>query len=102
MDAREHVIVVARWQAAPGASDEVLAAATEMRRESLAEPGCLGYELFRPVDAPDALLLIERYRDDAAVEAHRASSHFRELVLGRIVPLLVKREVELLRPRAAD
>ena len=68
----------------------------ELRFGSLAEPGCLGYEVFRHVDDPGALLLLERYRDSAALEAHRHSGHYRELVVDRILPLLESRHVELL------
>jgi quinol monooxygenase YgiN len=38
-------------------------------------------------------LLVERYADRAALDAHRASVHFRSLALERIVPLLADREV---------
>ena len=49
MSSNEEVVVVARWRIAPASFDDVLAAATELRLASLAEPGCLGYELFQPV-----------------------------------------------------
>jgi len=95
------VTVVARWQVKSDALDEVLALATRVRQQSLEEPGCLGYEIYRSVDAPASLLLHEHYRDDAALDAHRRSAHFQALVVERIVPLLETRQVELLRPRDA-
>jgi quinol monooxygenase YgiN len=76
---------------------EVLELAATVRQHSLAEPGCLGYEVFRSVEEPGRLLLVERYRDNAAIEAHRGTPHYKELVAQRIVPMLSARKVELLQ-----
>jgi quinol monooxygenase YgiN len=43
------------------------------------EPGCLTYELIRDREAPGAYTIVEFYRDDAALEAHRNSAHFKAL-----------------------
>lgn len=94
------ITVVARWQPADGNLGEVLAILAEVRPQTLAEPGCLGYEIYRGVDAPHSLLLLEHYRDEAALEAHRQSAHYQSLVIGRAVPLLAARQVELLQPKA--
>ena len=91
------ITVVARWQANAGAVDSVLALVAELRPPTLAEPGCLGYDVFRSTDQPGELLLVERYRDQAAIEAHRASAHYQGVVVQRILPLLSNRRVELLR-----
>lgn len=96
------VVVVARWQVSADRLGDVLAHVAELRERSLAEPGCLGYEVFRAVDAPASVLLLERYRDDAALEAHRQSAHYQALVVQRILPLLAARQVDILRPRDSD
>lgn len=93
------IVALAHWQVRAGHLDDVLAHVVELRAASLAEPGCLGYEVFRPLDAHDALLLVERYRDDDALQAHRHSAHYRERVTERILPLLEARQVELLQAR---
>ncbi|MDY0744143.1 putative quinol monooxygenase [Paucibacter sp. R3-3] len=97
MSAASAITVLARWQMPEATVAEVLKLAATVRQQSLAEPGCLGYEVFRSIDEPGSLLLVERYRDEAAIEAHRQSLHYRELVAARIVPLLTSRQVELLR-----
>ena len=43
---------------------------------------------------PDLFLLYEHYVDQAALEAHRNTPHFKEIIEGSIVPLLDKRERE--------
>jgi quinol monooxygenase YgiN len=102
MSASETIVVVAHWRTEANAVDEVLALVGPLREQTLAEPGCLGYEVFRDVAAPGDLLLLERYADDAAIDAHRKTPHYQELVVRRILPLLSQRQVELLRPRGAD
>lgn len=97
MDAGAAITVLAHWQVREGHLDHVLAQVVEVRTASLAEPGCLGYEVFRATDATDTLLLVERYRDHAAIQAHRESAHYQTLVVGPILPLLAQRRVELLQ-----
>ena len=99
MSLSDQIVTMARWRTRKDAHGEVLRFTTELRLRSLAEPGCLGYEVFTHLDDPGELLLIERYRDDAALQAHRLSSHYREMVVDRILPLLEGRQVELLGVR---
>jgi len=101
MDAPAPITVVARWRVRQGHLDDVLAHVAELRAASLDEPGCLAYAVFRSVEAADEVLLVERYRDAAAVEAHRQSPHYGALVVERILPLLADRRVELLEAYAA-
>lgn len=98
MSAGTPIVVVARWRMAPEAVPEVLALVADLREQSLAEPGNQGYEAFQSAGEPGELLLLERYADQAAIEAHRASAHYQALVVRRILPLLSGRQVELLRP----
>lgn len=96
----EPIVVVAHWRTTQAALDTVLAHIAALRPQSLAEPGCLGYEVFQSVDEPTNLVLIERYRDRTALEAHLSSPHYQEQVVGHIRPELTDRQVEFLRPQA--
>jgi quinol monooxygenase YgiN len=98
MATAEPVVVLARWETTEAFLGEVLAQVAALRPQSLAEPGCLGYEAFQGVDEPATVLLVERYRDGAALDAHRNSVHYREVVVERILPLLTDRRVVFLRP----
>jgi quinol monooxygenase YgiN len=99
MSATEPVVVIAHWQTTEASLDTVLAHVAVLQPQSLAEPGCLGYEVLRSVDEPTNLVLIEHYRDGTALDAHLSSQHYQELVVERIRPLLTDRRVEFLRPR---
>ena len=42
-----------------------------------AEDGCIGYEYFVSFDDPDSMVLIEHWRDEAALEAHARSENMK-------------------------
>lgn len=44
-----------------------------------AEEGNLKYEYFLPVDDPETVLLIDRWRDQAAIDAHHKSEMMKEI-----------------------
>ena len=95
----DHVVLTARFTVKPGNMAAVLAALERMIGLMRAnEPGCVHYLVNHSKDHPDELLLFEEYVDQAALEAHAATPHFKEIVLGTIVPLLAKREREYFTP----
>lgn len=92
-------VVVARYLTHPDAQDEVLTLLDEMTRHSLAEPGCRSYRVHQGTEEARTIVLVEEYDAEADFTAHCASAHFREIVLGKVVPLLVSRDVVRLTPR---
>jgi quinol monooxygenase YgiN len=90
------VVTVARWHTTDDARSEILSRISALKQQSLAEPGCLGYEALQAVDDPNSFILVESYRDTAALDAHRGSAHYRELVIGHILPLLSDRDVAIM------
>ncbi|GAA0325140.1 antibiotic biosynthesis monooxygenase [Streptomyces polychromogenes] len=88
------VVVIARWRTTPKGRDLVHAALPALAEASLAEPGCLGYQALTPTGTTGGdIVLIERYADRDAFEAHRASPHFQQIVLTDIAPHLHTRDV---------
>lgn len=97
MESHESVVVIAHWETTEAAFDAVVKDMAALRTRSLAEPGCLGYQTFQSTEEPNSLVIIERYRDVEAQQAHLDSPHYQELVVDRIRPLLTGRRVEILR-----
>lgn len=56
------------------------ALAAELVRESKKEPGCLAYSLNRSSTDPRLHVFIECWVDQAAIDAHSATPHFRRIV----------------------
>lgn len=66
----------------------------KMREHTRREPGNLAYEVHAEEGAePAAFILYEQYTDRAAFDAHAASEHFAEYILGIVRPLLTDRNV---------
>ena len=86
------VVLVASWVANEGEEERVLGLLEELVPPSREEPGCLLYQPCRDRENPRRFLIFEVYADQAALEAHSASGHFRRLVLDRALPLLESRE----------
>jgi quinol monooxygenase YgiN len=64
--------VVVPMQALPGKSDEFARLFNETAAQVRKEPGCEQYELFRSTTSPDGFVLLERWRDRAALDTHIA------------------------------
>ncbi|MBB3753162.1 quinol monooxygenase YgiN [Mycolicibacterium sp. BK634] len=99
MDAAEPVVVIAHWQTTQDALGTVVEHTAALRAASRAEPGCLSYETWQNAEEPTSLIIVERYRDVDAQQAHLNSPHYQEHVVGVIRPLLVGRQVEVVRVR---
>ena len=69
--------VVAFVPVKPGAEDDFIAAARICVAASRAEPGVLHYELWREQQGERRFVFNELYTDQAAVDAHMASDHFK-------------------------
>jgi quinol monooxygenase YgiN len=93
------IVLTAKYFVKAGRGDEVEAALRRMAPLVKAgEPGCALYHANRAAENPDLFLLYEHYTDQAALEAHRNTPHFKEIIEGYIAPLLDKRERELYQP----
>ena len=89
------VVLTAKYFVKAGRGNEVEAALRRMAPlVKASEPGCVVYHANRAAENPDLFLLYEHYVDQAALEAHRNTPHFKEIIEGTIVPLLDKRERE--------
>ena len=69
-------IVLATYTTAPGKDGEVADLLRSYTALVLEEPGCLAFEVYRSVDDRHRFLLLEKYVDRAAFEAHQATEHF--------------------------
>jgi quinol monooxygenase YgiN len=85
--ADQAVSVFASFRPLPGREGDVRDLLTWMVERTRAEPGCERYDLYEERDAGGALHLFERYRDQAALEAHRQTDHYVEY-RRRIVDML--------------
>lgn len=92
--------VVATIKVKPGMEREFEAVAKELvAKVNAGEPGCTLYALHH-AETPGTYVFMERYRDQAAVDAHRAADHFR--TLGRKMGEYMDGKPEVLRLREVE
>lgn len=70
--------VVATIPAKPEHADAIREALKTLVAATLAEEGCLAYELFESGSAPGTFVTVERWTDAAALEAHMGMPHVAE------------------------
>lgn len=66
---------VATIPARPGSEDVIRAALTTLAEATRQEEGCLAYDLFESASTPGTFVTVERWTDQAALQAHLATPH---------------------------
>lgn len=91
------IVLLARYFVKTGNVPAVLDALTRMSREIKAhELGCVQYQVSVSTEHPQQVLLYEVYSGEPALQHHRETAHFKSIIEGEIVPMLEKREREIL------
>ncbi len=83
-----------RMRFAPEDREQVAEALRRLTEASRKEPGCVSYIPHELADDPNTILIYEQYRDTEALEAHRASAHFRDYVIGGLYQRMRERSAE--------
>jgi autoinducer 2-degrading protein len=92
------VIQSIHYTFAPEDADRVAAIFRELQDLSRREPGVVSFDVARGRDTPNVFALWEVYRDDAAMESHRDTEHFKRLALDGVRPLAKDRVGETVVP----
>jgi quinol monooxygenase YgiN len=92
------ILLIAHHTMAAGKEAEVLGLLPKLIEATRAEPGNLSFVAYRQFDDERSYVLLERYASAEALAAHRETSHFKDLVLGQIVPRLSGRTLETYEP----
>jgi (4S)-4-hydroxy-5-phosphonooxypentane-2,3-dione isomerase len=70
------VVLAVTWMAKAGHDADVHPIFAKLTEESRKEAGCVMYQVHRHKTEPRRFFIYEQYKDDAALEAHRATTHF--------------------------
>ncbi len=70
------VVLAVTWMAKAGHDADVAPILAKLTAESRNEPGVLMFQVHRHKTEPRRFFIYEQYKDDAALEAHRATPHF--------------------------
>lgn len=79
-----------------GQEEQAAALLRQAQTDSLTEPGCVNYQVSQDVDNPRRFLIYEVYDDQAALDAHKETAHYLDVVAAQVKPMVVDREVVML------
>jgi quinol monooxygenase YgiN len=92
------ICVAVTYVVRPGHEEEAVALFGKLTGATRAEPGCRMYLAHRSTVDPRKFFLYEQYDDQAALDAHRATSHFQQYAAGGLFAIIESRTPELYEP----
>ena len=92
------IVLAVTWKAHPGKEDETARIFGILQAESRKEPGCVMYVVHRGHEDRSRFLVYEQYKDEAALEAHRNTAHFKVYARGELLKLGERLEANLYDP----
>ncbi len=92
------IVLAVTWKAHPGKEVETSRVFSILQTESRKEPGCLMYVVHRHHEDGSRFFVYEQYKDEAALDAHRASAHFQRYARGELLKLGERVEGSLYEP----
>ncbi len=92
------IVLAVTWVARTGREAEVAALLSKLTEESRKEPGCVMYQVHRHRTEPRRFFIYEQYKDDAAIEAHRAAPHFMQFARKDLPKMADRTEGNLYEP----
>lgn len=92
------VVLAVTWMARLGRENEVANLFSKLSEESRKEPGCQMYQVHRHKTDSRRFFIYEQYKDDAALEAHRAAPHFLQYARKELPKVADRVEGQLYEP----
>ena len=74
------LVVHALINTKPDAADIVKPAARAFMTATRTEDGCASYQFYEDFDVPGSYIVVEQWRDQAALEAHGQAVHYKEFL----------------------
>jgi len=92
------VVLAVTWMAKVGRENDVVGIFGKLTEASRKEPGCSMYVVHRHKTDPRRFFIYEQYKDDAALEAHRAAPHFLQFARKELPKVADRVEGHLFEP----
>ena len=92
------LILVVGLTVSAGRENEVTGMFRKLEAATRQEPGCIMYIVQQSRENPRHYLVYEQYRDEAALEAHRNSPHFKEYATDGVYRFVEERKADFFNP----
>jgi quinol monooxygenase YgiN len=87
----QYVISAVDLEIAPPELEKFIEALKENGAATIKEAGCRQYDILQSASNPNQIFIYEVYENEAAVQAHRASDHFKKY-LATTKDMVIKRQ----------
>ena len=84
-------VLAVTWTAKEGHEAEIHETLRILGEASRQEPGVITYTTHVDPDNPREFFIYEKYHDISGLEAHQETTHFKQYVLEKAIPLLESR-----------
>ncbi len=74
------IVLLAKSVLLDGKQAEFITIAEKLVKATREEPGCIYYDLAQDAEDEKVFYFVEKYQDEAAVQAHKTSEHFQTYV----------------------
>ena len=81
-----------------GHEDEVVDTFLKLQAATRQEPGCIAYVVQRSRENSRRYLIYEQYKNEAALQEHRNSPHFKQYATDGVFRFVEHRQAELFDP----
>jgi len=88
-------IVIAFWRIKESEAEKIFHLLPDLVNKTRGEAGNISYVIYQAEGNPCDLILHEEYINAEAVEAHKNSDHYKQIVVDQILPHLELRDVQL-------
>lgn len=89
--------LIVKWKIKNSETADILNLFSELADKTRNEKGNISYHIYQSADNVNEFFLHERYVDADALEIHKNSEHYQQIVLAQIIPHLEIREVTLVK-----
>jgi quinol monooxygenase YgiN len=91
------IVLKVDMQVKPGMEEKCKEIIRHLHEHSRKEPGCVQYVGHQSTEDPRKFMFYEVYKDEAALQAHRDSAHFKQYVIGGLDGIMEDRSRMLYR-----
>jgi quinol monooxygenase YgiN len=92
------LVLAVTWIAKQGKEEQTAELLRQISVEARKEPGCLMFIAHRHTERPNEFFIYEQYKDQAALDAHRATPHFKQIARGSLMQAADRKEGNLYTP----
>ena len=86
------LVLAVTWLAKEGKEEKTIQLFRELSEASRKEPGCVMFFAHRGVENSRQFFIYEKYRDQSALDAHRAAPYFKKIARGELLEYADRKE----------